>query len=192
MQSRHRRRASAVPSGRGCVSKRMRSSSPARAARTEPGCAPRATTTQETPASSNCFIATTFAKGCVPPVLCSSAQVDEPPFFQAGNDIQLPTGNRFEPLAKEPGIVAVTQGAGGDNARPFHSVALHRAMKTAQHLERMRHGLGIEVAVAKNAFTQACNFAVLVQRDQPPPAQFGNAEPHRVGTNVDRGKDRHG
>jgi hypothetical protein len=50
-------------------------------------------------------------------------------------------------------------------------------MKTAQHFKGLRHGLGIKIAVTKNALAQPSNFTVLVKRNQSPTAQFGNTEP---------------
>jgi hypothetical protein len=40
------------------------------------------------------------------------------------------------------------------------------------------HRLGIKIAVAKYAFTQASNFAVLVQGGQASAPKFGNTESH--------------
>src|SRR6267142_2352334 len=117
--------------------------------------------------------------------------MNETAFFQAADDFKVPAGNRFHPLCKEAGAVAVTQCAGPDDTRALHCVALHGTMKTAQHLERLGHRLRIKIAIAKYTFTQAGNFAVLVQGDQAPAPKFSNTESHRVGTDIDRGKDGH-
>src|SRR5689334_1881013 len=115
--------------------------------------------------------------------------MNEAAFFQPADHFKVPAGNGLYPFLKEPRAVAVTQGAGANHARPLHGVALHRAMKTAQDFERLRHGLGFKIAVAKYAFTQARDFAVLVQDHQPSAAKFGNTEPDRVGADINRAKD---
>jgi hypothetical protein len=51
-------------------------------------------------------------------------------------------------------------------------------MEAAHDFESLRHGLRVEIAVTKDAFTQARNFAVLMERNQMPTAKFGNAEPN--------------
>ena len=93
------------------------------------------------------------------------AQVNQPAFFKSSNDFKVPAGGGLDPFGKEPGIVAVTQGAGADHARTLHSKTLHGAMKTAHDFKGLGHGLGIEIAVTKNAFTQPRNFTVLMQRE---------------------------
>src|SRR5689334_14287930 len=117
--------------------------------------------------------------------------MNEAAFFQPGNYFKRPAGDGLYPLLKEPRAVAVTQGACANHARPLDGVALHGAMKAAQDFERLRHGLRFKIAVAKDAFAQARDFTVLVQGHQPAATKFGDAEPHRVGTDINRGKDRH-
>jgi hypothetical protein len=51
-------------------------------------------------------------------------------------------------------------------------------MKAAQDFEGLRHCLGFKIAVAKDAFTQARDFTVLVQGDETAASKFGDAEPH--------------
>src|ERR1041384_3539706 len=111
--------------------------------------------------------------------------------FQAADNFKVPASNRFHPLCKQAGAVAVTERAGPDNTRALHRITLHCAMKTSQDLKRLGHGLRIEIAVAEYTFTQACNLAILMQRNQPSTPKFGDAEPHRVGTDIDGGKDGH-
>src|SRR5579864_638997 len=99
-------------------------------------------------------------------------------FFQAADDFKVPAGNGLDPLFKETSAVAVTQGAGPNNARALHRIALHGAVKTTKDLERLSHCLGIKVAIAKHTFTQAGDFAVLMQGYKATAPKFGDAEPH--------------
>ena len=105
------------------------------------------------------------------------AKVNQPALFKPGNDLKVPTGYRLHPLRKEPCVIAVTQGAGSHYARALNRITLYRAMKTPQDLQGLGHGLGIEIAIAKDTFTQTSDFAVLMKGNQASTAQFGNAEP---------------
>jgi hypothetical protein len=49
-------------------------------------------------------------------------------------------------------------------------------MKAAQHFERLRHCLRIQIAVAKDSFTKTSDFPVLVQSDQASAPQFGDTQ----------------
>ena len=49
----------------------------------------------------------------------------------------------------------------------------------------------IEIAVTKYTFAQAGNFAILMQRDQSSTSEFSDTQPHRVGTDINRGKNGH-
>src|SRR6266853_2577925 len=118
--------------------------------------------------------------------------MDQPSFFQAADDLNGPAGDRLDPFRKEPRIITVAQSAGRNHARSLHRIALDGAMKAAQDFERMRHGLGIKISVAEDAFSQTGNLSVLMQCNQPTAAQLGYAEPDRVGADIDGGKDRHG
>src|SRR5436190_6958770 len=115
----------------------------------------------------------------------------QPAFLEAGDDLDFPPGRRPHPFGEYACVVAVAHGAGGDHADALDSVALGSAMEAAQHLERMSHGLRIEVAVAKNSLSQAGNFAILMQRNQAASIQFSNTQANGVGTDVYGSKNRH-
>ena len=69
--------------------------------------------------------------------------------------------------------------------------ALHRAMKSLQHLNGERHCLRIERAIGKDALAQTRDLAVLVKSLQASAHNFRNFEADRVGTDVNRGKCGH-
>src|SRR5579859_3882152 len=102
----------------------------------------------------------------------------ETAFFKTADDLKVPAGHGLHPFFKKAAAVAVAQCAGPDNTRAVYGMALHRPMKAAQHLQRLGHRLRVEIAVAKYAFTQARNLAVLVQGNQASTPEFGDAEPH--------------
>ena len=104
--------------------------------------------------------------------------MNQPAFFQSGNNFKVPASHGLYPFSEETCVIAVTQGAGADHARAFHRKALDRTMKTAHDFECLRHGLGIEVTVAKDTFTQTGDLAVLMERNQMSTAKFGNTEPN--------------
>src|SRR6185312_9218824 len=104
--------------------------------------------------------------------------MNETAFFEAANNLKVPASNSLHPFFKEAGAVAVTQGAGSNHTRALHRIALHGTMKTAQDLQRLCHRLRIKIAVSKYAFTQAGNFAVLMQGNQASTPKFGDTEPH--------------
>src|SRR5438874_2348776 len=117
--------------------------------------------------------------------------MNQPAFLEAGDDLDFPPGGRPHPFGEYARIVAVAHGAGGDHADAFYSIALGSAMEAAQHLERMGHGLWIEIAVAKNSLSQAGNFTVLMQSNQAAFIQFSNTQANGVGTDIDGGENRH-
>ena len=117
--------------------------------------------------------------------------MNETAFFQTADNLQVPTGNGLHPFFKETRAVAVTQCAGSHNPCPFHRVALHRAMKAAQDFQRLGHGLRIEIAVTKYTFAQARDLAILMQGDQMSASKLSDTQPHRVRTDINRGKNGH-
>src|SRR6478609_3676788 len=110
------------------------------------------------------------------PHIRDHAQVDESPFFQAADNFQVPAGNCLYPFCKEAGTVAVTQGAGAQDTRALYGITLYRTVEAAQDFECLRHGLRVKIAVTKNAFTQASDFTILVQRDKTSATQFRDTE----------------
>src|SRR5258708_26644426 len=106
--------------------------------------------------------------------------MDQPAFFQPGNDFRLPTRRGLYPFSKDFTVIGVTERAGGDNPRAIHGVALDRPMEAAQHFERARHGLGIEGAAANDASPHPGNLAVLMSRVQSPATHLPTTQPYRV------------
>lgn len=65
-------------------------------------------------------------------------------------------------------------------------------MKTPQHLDSLRHGVGRKDAAAKYTFSQPRHLAVFVDSPQPPPSEAGNLQPDGVGSDVNSREGRHG
>jgi hypothetical protein len=69
---------------------------------------------------------------------------------------------------------------------------LHGAVKASQHLQGVRHGLGIEYAIGKNAFPEARDLALVVEGLQTAANGPGYLEPDRVRTDIHRSEGWHG
>ncbi len=89
--------------------------------------------------------------------------MDQPALFQSGDDFRLPARGGLYPLGENLAIVGVTESAGGHHACAIHGVALHGLVEAPQHFQGVRHGLGIKVAVAKDALAETCDFAILME-----------------------------
>ena len=91
------------------------------------------------------------------------AEMDEPAFFQSGDDFCFPAGGAADPIEESAAVARVTQGAGRDHAHAIGGVSLHSAVKSPQHLQGLRHGLRIERAIGKHTFAETRDLAVFVR-----------------------------
>ena len=121
----------------------------------------------------------------------NQAQVNQPRFFQSGNDFHIPARGRAHPLQKRPRIARIAQGTGGHHADRIHACVLHRTMKTSQDLDRICDCLGRKKPVAEYRFSQPGHLAVFKNFVQPVSAQAGNLQADRIGTDINSGKSRH-
>jgi hypothetical protein len=104
--------------------------------------------------------------------------MNETTFFKPADHFKVPACNGLHPFFKKAAAVAVAQGAGPDNTRAIHRMALHRAMEAAQDLQRLGHRLRIKIAISKYAFTQPRDLAVLMECHQASTPEFGDTKPH--------------
>src|ERR1039457_3964358 len=118
-------------------------------------------------------------------------EVNDASLFQSRDDVCFPAGGAAYPIQKGAAVAGVTQSAGRDHAHPVGSIGLHGAVKASQHLQGVRHGLGIEYAVGKDAFSQARDLALVVERLQTAANGLGYLEPDRVRTDINRSEGWH-
>src|SRR6202040_3245960 len=81
------------------------------------------------------------------------SEMDQPRFFQPGNNLNSPAGRGSHPLEKCLRITSVAQRAGGDYADRVGYHLLCSAVKAAQHFNRFRHRLRREKARTEHPFT---------------------------------------
>ncbi len=119
------------------------------------------------------------------------SKVDEPALFQAGDHLHPPAGDRAHPIDEGARVAGIAQRAGGDHAHEVHAVALAGAVKPAQHLDGVLHGVGIERSGAEDRFAQPRDLAVFVDHLQALAHQACDLQADRVGADVNRGECRH-
>jgi len=118
--------------------------------------------------------------------------MNETSFFQAGDDFDLPAGGRAHPLQKGLRVTGVAQSAGGDNADWISDDLLRGAVKAAQDLDRLGHGLGSEETGSKDAFAEAGDLAIFVDGAKAAAHKASDLQSYGIGTDINRGKGRHG
>jgi hypothetical protein len=70
------------------------------------------------------------------------SQVDQTALFEPGDDLDIPSGRRFDPRSKGGGIARVAHRAGGHHAGLVHHMQLHRFLKALEGPDGVRHGVG--------------------------------------------------
>ena len=70
------------------------------------------------------------------------SEMDEAAFFEAGDDVDRPSGGRSHPLQKCLRVARIAQGAGGDDADRIRAQTLRSAVKAAENLDGFRHRFG--------------------------------------------------
>src|SRR5262245_32948003 len=118
--------------------------------------------------------------------------MDEPRLFESGNNLHSPAGGRAHPFQKRLRVARVAQRAGGHHPHRVGPQPLCRSMETAQYLHRLGHRFGCQKIGSEYSFTQASDFAVVVDAVESAPTQARNFQTNRVGTNVNRSEDGHG
>src|SRR5208282_1026642 len=88
-------------------------------------------------------------------------------------------------------IARVAQGAGGDHAHCVGDNLLRRAMKPAQNFHGFGHRFRREKSGAEDAFAQASDFAVFVDRAEASCLQSRNFKANGVRSDIDRGERGH-
>src|SRR5208282_2463565 len=121
----------------------------------------------------------------------NQAEVNEARFFDAGDDFDAPSRGRANPLEKRLRIARVAQGAGGDHAHCVGDNLLRRAMKPAQNFHGFGHRFRREKSGAEDAFAQASDFAVFVDRAEASCLQSRNFKANGVRSDIDRGERGH-
>jgi hypothetical protein len=119
------------------------------------------------------------------------AQMNQPAFFQAGDDLQIPARLGFHHRLKDRSIARVAHGRSSDGPNLVHPVRLHRPLKTLERLQCRRHRIRRNQPALKDASPQPRHLAVLVQRLQLMRRNLGNLQSARVGTDINGGKCRH-
>ena len=120
------------------------------------------------------------------------AAMDQPAFFEAGDDLHVPAGLGLHPRLKGRRVARIAHGRCGHHANLVHPVRLHRALKPLERPQRGRHGLRrdqprIEDARPSRVTSRSsCSVFKLVRHD------LGNLQPAGVGTDIDGGKGGHG
>src|SRR5215470_17366496 len=118
--------------------------------------------------------------------------MDESRLFKSGDNLNIPACRRPDPLSKCTRVACIAQGAGGNHAYRVRTRFLRRPMKSSQDLDRLSHRVRRKKSVAKYALTQARYLAIFMNFLQTVPAKTGNFQPDRIGSDVNRGKGRHG
>src|SRR5580704_3445685 len=106
--------------------------------------------------------------------------MDEAAFFQAGDDLDFPSGGGAHPVEEGAAVAGVAESAGCHHAHPIGSMSLCRAMEPPQHSHGVCHGLRVEDAVGENALAQARNFAIFVKSFETAAHGFCDFESDRV------------
>src|ERR1700722_402423 len=119
-------------------------------------------------------------------------EVNEARFFYAGDDFDAPSGGRFHPFQKSLGVAGVAKGAGGDYADRVGDDLLRGAMEAAQDFDGFRHRFGSEKSGAEDAFAEAGDFAVFMERFEFAALQTRNFQADGVGADIDCGECGHG
>ncbi len=117
--------------------------------------------------------------------------MDEAAFFEAGDDLGLPSRGGAYPLEKGTTVAGIAQGSGGDNTDSIGSMILNSTVKALQHADGECHRLRIERAVSEYALAEARDLAVFVQGVQASADNLSDLQADGVGTNINRGKCGH-
>ena len=119
------------------------------------------------------------------------AKMDEAPFFEAGDDFDVPSGGAFYPVGEFARIACVAHGAGRDHAHLAYAKFIACPAETLQHFHRRGDRPRGERSVAERPFTEARDLAVFMQRVQPTAAQLRDLEADGVRPDIDRSEVRH-
>ena len=124
-------------------------------------------------------------------LIAHDAAMDQPAFFEAGDDLDVPSGFIAHPGEEGAGVARIAHGGGGDGADLVRSVQLRGAIKALQRFERGGHGFGGDQAGFEYAAAETRDFAVFMQDFELVLDDAGNFEPAGIGTYVDGGKRLH-
>jgi hypothetical protein len=119
-------------------------------------------------------------------------EVDEPALFQAGDDLDIPTGLGLHPGLEGRCVAGVAHGRCGYHTNLVHPVQLHRTLKPLESAQRSCHGLGRNRPRLEDAGPQPRHLAVFSERFQLVRNYLGNLQPAGIGTDIDGGKGGHG
>ena len=124
--------------------------------------------------------------------LCAGdAEMNEPAFFQAGDDFHVPAGFGLDPRLKGRAVAGVAHGRGGHHANLVHSMRLHRALKALERAQRGRHGLRRNQPGLKDAGAEPRHLAILGEGLELMRLHLGDLQPAGVGTDIDGGEGGH-
>src|SRR5579872_1946198 len=83
------------------------------------------------------------------------SEMDEAPFFEAGDDFELPSRGGAQPLSEHTGILRITHRAGGHDADAVGIELADGPAEPLDHLDGMCHRVWVERAGAEHALTAA-------------------------------------
>ena len=120
------------------------------------------------------------------------SKMNEPGFFNAGDDFNAPSGCGAYPFQKCLGIARVPQCAGRDHAHAISDDLLGRAMETAKNIDSVGDRFRSQKSRAKDALPETSYFAVFVKGTQTSALEARNFQSDGIGADIDCGECGHG
>src|SRR6185437_5383003 len=71
-------------------------------------------------------------------------EMDQPPFFESGNDLDLPARRGFHPFEEAACVLGIAQWTGRDDSHLLYVKLLCCAVEPGEHLDGLRHCFGRE------------------------------------------------
>lgn len=122
----------------------------------------------------------------------NNSQVNEARFFQPRDNFNCPSGRRAYPLDKCAGVAGIAQCRRRHHSYRVRHAFLNGSIETPQHAHGFGHRLRRKQSATEYAFSQSCDFAILMDLFKPTALQARNFQTHRVRSNINGGKGGHG
>ena len=114
--------------------------------------------------------------------------MNQPRFFEPGDDFDGPAGLRFGPGYEGLRIARVAHGGRGHYANLVHAMLLDGALEALESAQRGGHCIRGNQAALEDAGAEARYLAILVERLEPVGYHPGDFQPAGIGPDIDGGE----